>query len=130
MNEQLSRNALRADAIFDALMGALLILAPSRGLYERLDLPSARPELFTQLAGGLLLAFALLLWEAPEKRLVAEAVGRAACIANALGVVILPLWLLSGEVDIGVQGKSLLWAVTVILAAFAILEARYLRASR
>ncbi len=127
MNEHLSRQALRADAVFDALMGALLILAPSRGFYDALDLPSAKPELFTQMAGGLLLAFALLLWEAPEKRVLAESVGRAACIANALGVVILPLWLLSGELDIGAQGKGLLWIVTAILAVFAVFESRYLR---
>jgi hypothetical protein len=123
------RTVLRADALFDAVMGALLLLSPSRDLFESLGLPDARPEIFTQMLGGLLLCFALLLWEAPGNRHMEHHIGRAACIANALGTLVLVLWLTSGELDIPAKGDVLLWAVTAVLAAFAALEFRHARPS-
>jgi hypothetical protein len=127
MKDSTVRAILRLDAAFIALIGTVLLLAPSTSFHKALDLPVANPAIYTQLAGGMFLAFALLLWEAPTDPVLERHVGRAAAIAQFLAVVILPLWLLSGELDNGTQGKVILWIVTVVLAGFAAAETRYLR---
>ena len=125
MQRLTGQQILRGNALFHALLGVLLLLAPSHPLYDGLDLPSAQPELFTQLAGVFVIALAALLWEAPAHASGERLVGRAACVANALSVLVTLLWLVSGELDTGIRGKALLWAVTVLLAGFAALEAGY-----
>jgi hypothetical protein len=119
---------LIANAIFAGLVGAVLVLAPTSGLFESLGLPVAEPEVYAQFAGGLLLIFAVLLWEAPTDPVLERHVGRAAAGANVLGAVVLALWLVSGELDATRRGETFLWAATIALVAFAALESRYLRA--
>lgn len=125
MDAQLARQVLRADAIFDALMGVLLLLARNDTLFERLGLPIAQPEVFTQMLGGLLIGFAVLLWEAPTHPILERHIGRVAGAVNVVGAVLLALWLLTGELDIPARGQVLLWASAAILAAFAAVESRY-----
>jgi hypothetical protein len=110
---------LRADAILDVALGFVLLAATWGGLYDALDLPHPEPELFTQVAGGLLLAFGYLLWIAPRDASLTQAVSFTAAFANALGTVVLLVWLAGGYVD-----GILLWALVPVLAAFAVLEAR------
>ena len=119
---------LVANAFFYGLFGALLILSPTSGLFENFGLPEIDPELFTQLAGGMYLVFAVLLWDAPTDPVLQRHVGRAAAAANILTAVVLALWLLSGELDAATRGKILLGAVAVIAAGLAGLQWRYLRA--
>ena len=125
MKQLTGQQILQADAIFDAVMGVLLLLAPSHRVYEALDLPIAQPEIFTQVAGVFAIAFAMLLWEAPANAVLERTIGRTACLANALVVLVIPLWLVSGELDIGLGGKVLLWVITGVIAAIAAGEARY-----
>jgi hypothetical protein len=119
---------LRVNAAVYGLIGVFLLLAPRHSLYDVLDLPTPDPELFTQLAGALFVAFAVLLWEAPSHPVLQRAVGRAAALANALGAMLTALWLISGELDLSGLGNTTLWVLTVVLAALAALEARFLRA--
>jgi hypothetical protein len=118
---------LIVNAIFAGIAGAILILAPTSGLFEDIGLPIAEPEIYAQFAGGLLLVFAVLLWEAPTDPVLERHIGRAAAAANVIGGVVLALWLLSGELDTTGSGATILWIATVILAALALLESRYLR---
>lgn len=120
---------LRADAVVYALMGVLLLLAPNRDLFDAIGLPQPDPEIFTQLAGALLVVFAILLWEAPTDPTLELHVGRAAAIANTLGAVIVLPWLLSGQIDSSGAGTVLLWLAAATSAIFAALESRYLRPS-
>ena len=115
----MTTRVLRADAVLDVALGFVLLAATWGGLYDALDLPHPEPELFTQVAGGLLLAFGYLLWLAPRDVNLTQAVSLTAAFANALGAVVLIVWLVGGHVD-GV----LLWALVPVLAAFAALEAR------
>lgn len=124
-----SQLLLRADAVAYAVFGVLLLLAPNRDLFDALGLPQPSPELFTQLAGALLVTFAILLWEAPSNPAFEHHVGRAAAIANTLGAVIFLRWLLVGDLDTTTLGTTLLWLITIASALFAVLEARYLRPS-
>ena len=116
------RTVLRADAIFDVLVGVLLLSATWDGLFAALDLPQAEPELWTNVAGGLLIAFGYLLWIAPREPHTTSAVAAAAAFANGLGALVLPLWLLFGDLDVGALGTTLLLLVTAILAFFAVAE--------
>lgn len=118
---------LSANAIVYGLAGAILVLAPTSGFFDALGLPAAEPELYTQLAGGLLLVFAVLLWEGPTDPVLERHIGRAAAAANILGAVVLALWLVSGELDADRRGEGILWIATVALAGLATLESRYLR---
>jgi len=120
---------LRADAVAYALVGILLLLAPNHDLFDALGLPQPSPELFTQLAGALLVTFAVLLWEAPSDATLEHHVGRAAAIANTLGAVIFLRWLLVGDLETTALGATLLWVVSLGSALFALLESRYLRPS-
>ena len=125
MNRISGHQLLRADAVLNALIGVLLLLAPSHHIYEALDLPIAQPEIFTQVAGVYAIALAMLLWEAPAHRQLERLVGRTACLANALAVLVIALWLVSGQIDTDSRGKILLWVIATPIAFFAIAEARY-----
>lgn len=116
------RLLLRFDAVFDFVLGVLLLTATWSDLYETLDLPQAEPEVFTQLAGGLLVTYAYLLWVAPLNRFFATQISLATGVANAVGVVLLAIWLSSGDLDIGDLGAILLNVVSAILAVLAALE--------
>jgi hypothetical protein len=113
-------SVLRADAVFDAAMGLLLLSATWDGLYDALGLPVARPALYAQLAGGLLLAYAYLLWQGGDRRRLAA----VTAAVNALGGVVIAVWLLSGELDAETLGEVLLWLAAAVLGLFALLELR------
>jgi hypothetical protein len=112
---------LRADAVFDAGMGALLLSASWTALYDTLELPVAEPALYAQVAGGLLLGYAYLLWSAPGTAAERTLAGTTAAV-NALGVVVVGTWLVSRELDAGTLGQVILWAAVVVLAVFAVAE--------
>jgi hypothetical protein len=114
-----TNRVLRADAVLDVALGFVLLAATWGGLYDALGLPHPEPELFTQVAGGLLLAFGYLLWIAPRETSLTQAVSLTAAFANGLGAVVLLVWLAGGYVD-----SVLLWALVPVLTAFAVLEAR------
>jgi hypothetical protein len=116
-------SVLRADAVFDAAMGLLLLAATWDGLYEALGLPVARPALYAQLAGGLLLAYAYLLWLGDDRRRLAA----VTATVNALAVLVLAIWLLSGELGAETLGEVILWLAAAVLALFALLEFRLAR---
>jgi hypothetical protein len=116
------RLVLRVDAVFDFILGILLLTATWSDLYDTLDLPQAEPEVFTQLAGGLLIAYAYLLWMAPLNRFFASQMSLATGVANAVGVVLLAIWLSSGDLNIGDLGSILLNVVSAILAVLAALQ--------
>jgi hypothetical protein len=109
---------LRARALLDVAIGILLLAATWDGLYDALDLPLPRPELYAQIAGAALLGFAYLLWIAPRSEAVTQAVTLAAAIGNALSAVILLVWLVRGDVD-----GLLLWLFLPVCAVSAAIEA-------
>lgn len=111
----------RADAVFDAGMGVLLLSASWDDLYDALQLPIAQPALYAQVAGGLLLGYAYLLWagvDTPAKGMLA---GTTAAV-NLAGVLVVGAWLVSGNLDAGTLGEVILWLAVVALAIFAVAE--------
>ena len=117
---------LRVDAIFDLAFGVILLAAPVESLYEALDMPRTEPEFYMQLAGGLLIVFAYLLWEASTRHDLARYVARAAGLANLAGFGLIIAWLVAGGLGIGLLGGVLLGVVALTLAVFAVFEIGYL----
>ena len=118
----MSKLVLRADAVAFAAFGVLLLLAPWNDLYELLGLPRASPELWTQLAGLLLLAFAHVLWLAPRSGHATQLVALAGAIANVGAAAVIATWLARG-LDVDTVGSAVLWLVAVVSAAFGAVEA-------
>jgi len=117
---------LRADVVFDAGMGLLLLMASWDALYEALGLPLATPPMYAQVAGGLLCGYAYLLWTGAEAPGVRRLAGTTA-VVNVAGIVVLGIWLVSGELGAETLGEVILWAAVIALAAFAIAEAAIAR---
>lgn len=115
-------NVLKLDALFGLAAGVLLVAGFWDSLYDALDLPLAKPSLYAQIAGIAILAFSYLLWRGER------GIAGVAAAGNAALAVLLAVWLVSGRVDSGALGTTILTVATVLLAAFAALEARLARA--
>lgn len=124
MRARQARRILRVDALFDIGLAALLLLAGWEGLYAALGLPPARPAIWAELAGVLLLGFAYLLWVAPDYAVLGRRVAEAAAIANGLGAALIVLWLATGPAEIRPLGVALMVVIALALMGFAGLEAR------
>lgn len=124
MRARQARRVLRSDALLDVGLGVLLLLASWEGLYELLGLPAPEPAIFAELAGVLLLAFAYLLWVAPDYTVLARRVSEAAALANGLAAALLALWLASRPDGVSLLGGILMGALAAGLAVLAWLEAR------
>ena len=118
------RTVLRVDAVLYTGLAALLLSATWARPWEALDLPRPEPELWAQLFGVVLLAFAWLLWTAPRDAMLMRAVAGASAAANAAGALVVLVWLIVGDLDVGSLGTTLLGITAVLLALFAALEAR------
>ena len=126
--DRLTRFTLRADAAFDAGFGLLTFFAPWLDpVFNALELPNPKPEIFTQLTGGLLVAFAYLLWSAPASPALARPVALAVGLVNLAGALLVGAWLLSGALGTGLIGTVLLTAAALALLFFALGELRYVR---
>lgn len=125
MDARLTR-LLRADAIGEAGAGLLLLAGSWDGLYDLLDLPQAKPALFVQLGGAVVLALAYLLWAAAANPALARPVALATAAANAMGALIIATWLLFGDLGsfMETQGRVELWVVAGLLVLIAAAEAR------
>jgi hypothetical protein len=113
---------LRTDAVALGAFGALLLLAPWDGLYERLGVPPGDPELWAQAAGVLMLALAYLLWIAPRDARLTQGVALAAAVANLGSASLIFGWLVVG-VDTDGPGGALLLATAAVAAVYGAVEA-------
>ena len=127
MNERMVSTILRADAVFSFAVGILLLAGTWDGLYDTLDLPQARPAVFVQVGGALLIAFAYLLWKAPAEATMTREVALGAAVANGLAAIIIVLWLTAAETGIDTLGTVLLAVAAAVLAGFAVAEAAIAR---
>ena len=118
------RTVLRVDAVLYAGLGLLLLSSTWEALWDALDLPRAEPELWAQLFGVVLCAFAYLLWVAPRDAMLTRAVAGASAAGNAVAAAVVLVWLLAGDLDVGFLGTTLLGITAVLLVLFAALEAR------
>lgn len=124
MRARQARRVLRGDALLDIGLGSLLLLAAWDDLYAVLGLPPPEPAVFAEIGGVLLLAFAYLLWVAPDYAVLVRRVGEAAALTNAAVAVLIALWLATRPDGLEVTGWILTVVVAAALALMAYLEAR------
>jgi hypothetical protein len=113
------------DAVFSALAGVLLAAGTWNGLYDKLDVPQARPAMFVQIGGAVLLGVAYLLWLGTRTPALMLPLARASAIMNALAAGVVITWLIHGGLGIGDQGK---WELRLLAAGMVALALVYLRA--
>jgi len=124
MRARQARRVLHVDAVLDAGLGAILLLAAWDDLFLALGLPPPEPAIFAELAGVLLLAFAYLLWVAPDYAVLARRVTEAAALSNGIAAALIALWLASRPDGVELLGGVLMGALALALAVLAWLQAR------
>lgn len=118
------RQVMRANAVFYALAGLLLLVATWNGLYDLLSLPIAQPEVFTQLAGAILIGFAYVLSTTPDNPAMLRPVATGVAVANGLAALVILVWLVTGKLGIGGFGDVIFVASMLALAALAYFQYR------
>jgi hypothetical protein len=117
------RVVLRVDAVAFVAFAILLLLSPWDALYDALDLPQGRPEVWTQLAAILLAGFGYLLWIAPRDPRLTHGVAAAGALVNIAGAVLVVGWLLVADTGVETLGTVLLVAIALAGVVFGALEA-------
>jgi hypothetical protein len=117
-----ARLLLRIDGVFEALLGALLIISPATGLYGTLNLPTPASKPLLIGFGLLLLPLLPILWfvsRAPRRQQMLALAG-----ANGAGSLVFALWVLLWNGAFNPAGATLVFVVAIILALLAALQAR------
>ena len=109
------------DAVFSAITGLLFVSGTWDGLYDALDLPQARPAIFVQTGGALLLGVAYLLWLGTRTPALMLPLARASAIMNGLTAAGIVVWLIHGGLHVGTLGKVELAAAAAVMAVFTVL---------
>lgn len=120
-----ARLLLRADGLFEAVLGLLLITSPLTGLSGALDLPDPTRTPVLVAFGVLLLPVLPILWaasRAPRRQLVLTLAA-----ANGAGAIIFALWVLIWHGAFHPAGAAFVLSVAAILAPLAALQARVAR---
>jgi hypothetical protein len=118
------RQVMRANAVFYGLAGLLLLVSTWQGLYDLLSLPIAQPEVFTQIAGAVLIGFAYVLSTTPDNPAMLRPVATGVAVANGLAAFVIIVWLVTGKLGIGGFGDVIFVASLLVLAALAFFQYR------
>jgi hypothetical protein len=109
------------DAVYSAITGLLFLAGTWDGLYDALDLPQARPAIFVQSGGAVLLGVAYLLWLGTRTPALMLPLARASAIMNGLAAAGIVAWLIHGGLHIGTLGKVELVAAAGAMGLFTVL---------
>jgi hypothetical protein len=109
------------DAVYSAITGLLFLSGTWDGLYDALDLPQARPAIFVQSGGAVLLGVAYLLWLGTRTPALMLPLARASAIMNGLAGAGIVAWLIHGGLHIGTLGKVELVAAAAAMGVFTLL---------
>jgi hypothetical protein len=109
------------DAVYSAITGLLFLAGTWDGLYDALDLPQARPAIFVQSGGAVLLGVAYLLWLGTRTPALMLPLARASAIMNGLAAAGIVAWLIHGGLHIGTLGKVELVAAAAAMGVFTVL---------
>lgn len=123
MSANTPRTVLRADAVWDLLLGLALLAAGFGGAYDAVGLPEAGSPGVIQACSVPLFAFAALLWRAASNERLAAPVCRAAALGNLAAVPLaaaLPI-----VVDgFAASGVAIILAAGAVCGLFAALQVR------
>jgi hypothetical protein len=116
------RLVLRANALFDFVVGSVLGLATFDWLYATIDMHQPNPAPFAQLAGIFFYGFAYLLWIAPRDVRLARAVAAASGLVHGLVALLVVVWEIPGRITLPRQESAIIIGIAVVSAAFALAE--------
>jgi hypothetical protein len=112
--------AVKVDALFEGVLGGVLLLTAATGSLEASDFPSPVGTVVLLLAGSALLILSGLLWSGR--------IGlRVLAVGNALAAVLGLIWLLVAD-GWSTAGTTIVGITVVVLAALAAAQAATLRA--
>jgi hypothetical protein len=111
---------LTIGGILDALLGALLLAFPS-GFMEALGMPKPASPFYPAVLGGVLggIGLALIVQQLLARPIASRGV-ELPIITSLVGAGALAGVLVVGHLDIPLQGRIILWILTVIILAFGI----------
>ena len=121
MSAERLRIVFWVDAVVTAISGVILALGTWDGLYNALDLPQAKPAIWTQVAGTFMLGVAYALWLATRTPALMLPLARAGAIMAGLSAAVIVAWLIKGGLGIGRQGKVELIVIAVAMAVLTVL---------
>ena len=121
MSAERLRIVLWVDAVATAASGVVLMLGTWDGLFDALDLPQAKPAIWTQVGGAFMLGVAYALWLATRTPALMLPIARAGAILAGLSTAVVVSWLIKGGLGIGAQGKVELIVLAVGLATLTLL---------
>ncbi|HEY7017428.1 MAG TPA: hypothetical protein VH297_03085 [Gaiellaceae bacterium] len=111
---------VRLDAVFEGLLGVVLLLAAATGVLDSSDFPSPVGTVVLLLAGWALLTLCGLIWSGR--------IGlRELALGNAAGAVAGAAWLLLAD-GWSAAGAALVGVTVAVLAVLAAVQAATLRA--
>jgi hypothetical protein len=118
------RITLLIDAAINLVLG-ILLLAFSPGLAHFLGIPPAQDSFYPNILGAVLtgIALALVLEAFRKERGNHAGLGTTGAICiNLCGGIVLFFWLVSGNLDLPLKGKILLWTLDIILLVISLIE--------
>lgn len=121
---------LKVNVGLGVAFGVLMLAATWADLYDMLDIPQPRPWVYAQLFGALLLGAAWMAWKAADDPAQRRTVAQGLAIFDAIGAVVIGVWVFSDDVGIPGSGSLGSWIfdlTAVGMAVLAVLQARAFR---
>jgi hypothetical protein len=118
------RYILLFDAIINLILGVLL-LSYTTNLAEFFGVPLISNYFYPNILGGILVGIAIALYIESRKTdtIMTLGLGLTGAISiNLCGGFVLLFWLLSGNMEIPLQGKIFLWSLDILLILLSSIE--------
>ncbi|MBY4897971.1 hypothetical protein [Cupriavidus sp. AU9028] len=118
----LLRAVLFFDALFDLMLGIVLLISPFATFYAALQLPQPQPALYGQLLGVGMIGFAALMGRAAFQGALTVPVARTVGWVNLVSALLIGGWLMFFQLPVQGAGRIWLPLLAVMLGFFAVLQ--------
>lgn len=118
----LLRAVLFFDALFDLMLGIVLLISPFATFYAALQLPQPQPALYGQLLGVGMIGFAALMGRAAFQGALTVPVARIVGWVNLASALLIGGWLMFFQLPVQGAGRIWLPVLAVMLGFFAVLQ--------
>ena len=119
------------DSIINLLIG-IILLAYSKPVVDFFGLPDSNLRFYPNILGAIIfgIGIALFIEYKRKDKFIGLGLGGAISI-NMMGGIVLFIWLISGKLNLHVQGKIILWILDLILVGISFFELlAYLKSKR
>lgn len=110
------------DAMINLLLG-IILLAYSDPVIQLFGLPVTEQSFYPNILGAILFGIGLALLVEYKRKGAFIGLGLGgAIVINIMGGIVLFIWLVSGGLNIPVQGRIILWALDILLVGISSAE--------